>query len=633
MYAIVDVTGEHHYYRVQLRSINPDKTTHKGPEGTGSVASVDELQYSSYCEKLDIGEGMVSDFSALGIGSTLKSSISPFTTRHLEITDLPLEILGDIFEEFSPHGHQYGWTMCPVCQWGQSVKLDQSDICNLRLVCQLFYELASPLLLPTLDLDISQASIDILEQLLAYPRVAAGVRSIKLRMDYRPKAIADDLVLFIDTRLEVLSGQVDRSDWTLEAAQYAGVDPDVPRQVSKAIDNFNELYDSWQQTKRNWDSPNPDISRPAEKDDYGSLLLGSFERFRDLHLEQSSMIADGTFAQKLASAITRLGNVENLVFYNEPPDNMIGRYWSKGDPYDFVPVLLLDNQVLASWLETGMDWQTVESVCPGDGHNFAARLLTDLPIAIHKAGYHLRSLVVTTFPCSQDYHMMIPPTQSRVTLLEELRAACQTLESVVIDHASNYLPIQQARIAGDDKRCIDDFISAVVSSPRLRFLEIDLRCLGLNLGNGTSLAFDGCHQLGSVVARFPTFPHLESLWLSNVELRQEELERLFQGMGYKLKRLGLYTKLQSGSWIPPLQLLHDRLAPRMPNTNGDHLRSLQQRKKKMNYELNIDEDLEEYLSGTRHDNPLLLPLPAWQDSPSEASLSVTSSSTISDDDI
>ncbi|VBB81695.1 Putative protein of unknown function [Podospora comata] len=504
---------------------------------------------------------LVEDIGDLHINS------SP-STSYRSLNDLPVEILREIVEELTPHEHRYDWDWdyCSVCHGGEKYELDQSDIRNLRLVNRLFCELASPLLLPHIHIDISQTALDTLEQLLVMPRLASGVRSIKLQMAYRTKALAEAPVYFTNTRLQLLNKQVERYGVGRNPTPNIGfLDShgefiSEPAESCEAASNFDEICKSWSLMMEIWEEPAFDTSQQCERDEWSSILRNSYERFKALHLEQSRLVEDGIFTQKVASAIKRLGKVEHLVFYNTNHSKRC-QFMEESDLAEYHPNILLDKAALTSWLEAGLSWKINEALF-SNGSNFVARLLTDLPVAIHQAGHHLKSLVVNAFPRKGDYSMILPPTKDRDSLLHQLRISCQDLQSVHIDHHTHPPPTRTAPIEGQDKEIIDGYISAVISSPKLKTLNIDLTCFGLHLEGG-SRPGDGYH-LGPALSKCPPFPYLKELRVCGVKLDQQEFFTFVQGVGHRLRRLYVDVKLQNGSWVSILELLRDRLAAQLP---------------------------------------------------------------------
>lgn len=137
--------------------------------------------------------------------------------------------------------------------------------------------------------------------------------------------------------------------------------------------------------------------------------------------------------------------------------------------------------------------------------------------------------------------MILPPTKDRDSLLHQLRISCQDLQSVHIDHYTHPPPTRTAPIEGQDKEIIDGYISAVISSPKLKTLNIDLTCFGLHFEGG-SRPGDGYH-LGPALSKCPPFPYLKELRVCGVKLDQQEFFTFVQDVGHTLRRL--YVDVQA----------------------------------------------------------------------------------------
>ncbi|KAK4664783.1 LOW QUALITY PROTEIN: uncharacterized protein QC763_0074300 [Podospora pseudopauciseta] len=401
------------------------------------------------------------------------------STSYRSLNDLPVEILREIVEELTPHEHHYDWDWdyCSVCHGGEKCKLDESDIRNLRLVNGLFYR----------PRHAGAATGD------ARSRIWRSLyQSCKWHTN---QGSGRGPVYFTNTRLQLLNKQVERYGVGRNPTPSIGfLDShgefiSEPAESCEAASTFDEICKSWSLMMEIWSLRSTRLNNAKEMS--GAPFSNSYERFKALHLEQSRL---------------------------------------------YHPNILLDKAALTSWLEAGLSWKISEALF-SNGSNFVARLLTDLPVAIHQAGHHLKSLVVNAFPRKGDYSMILPPTKDRDSLLHQLRISCQDLQSVHIDHHAHPPPTRTAPIEGQDKEIIDGYISAVISSLKLKTLNIYLTCFGLHLEGG-SRPGDGFH-LGPAQSKCPPFPYLIELRVCGVKLDQQEFFTFVQGVGHRLR--GLYV--------------------------------------------------------------------------------------------
>jgi hypothetical protein len=127
------------------------------------------------------------------------------------------------------------------------------------------------------------------------------------------------------------------------------------------------------------------------------------------------MLESQSFMRTLASCLVRMPNTRAVGFYDK--DNVFTEYYSK-------PELLLDNALLVCLMTTPLTWREIKET--KDIHHAAACILSELPIAIYKAGVILRDLDVSIFPCIRDHTLVCPEPDSAI-IWSKLRAACQSL--------------------------------------------------------------------------------------------------------------------------------------------------------------------------------------------------------------
>ena len=146
-------------------------------------------------------------------------------TGQINVLDLPRGILFSIFDCFR-YLRVWGNSKWRYDRPNDDSTLNCQTIQSARLVCRLFHQLASPLLCPILQVRIDQASLDLVNDISRSPLIAAGVRSIQVVLDYRPKELATDLSRFKDYRKEDLYQIWKSCDWRAESLYLGGYDDD-----------------------------------------------------------------------------------------------------------------------------------------------------------------------------------------------------------------------------------------------------------------------------------------------------------------------------------------------------------------------------------------------------------------------
>jgi hypothetical protein len=128
-----------------------------------------------------------------------------------------------------------------------------------------------------------------------------------------------------------------------------------------------------------------------------------------------------------------------------------------------------------------------------------ARVLSDLPIAIHKAGLPLRRLHIDCLPTTQDFHMLCPDKQNPQSPgWNDLWAAFQNLEDFsFMPCATPDAGRRHQHIPPDQQALLNQFLSTALSSPNLT--EIRGSLLGQGLMDDSDHHTD-YYPVGSVLA-------------------------------------------------------------------------------------------------------------------------------------
>lgn len=203
-------------------------------------------------------------------------------------------------------------------------------------------------------------------------------------------------------------------------------------------------------------------------------------------------------------------------------------------------------------------WRTIEEL-PGGAELVPARVLTKLPVAIHKASAALRAVSPSSFPLTKDYHLLWPggrgdPSEKPWS---ELAAACQQVQVFHFgDQGMNCLPIRPEHIEAEDESYIDRYICAMLSSRSLEEVHINMGVYGLNDGNGSTTC--SYYRIGPVL-RSTDLSRVRNVDLWYVGLSQVELESLCSSLSPHLEKLALVgMELPDGSWSGTLDLLYDK---------------------------------------------------------------------------
>lgn len=230
------------------------------------------------------------------IGYSRLSRYIPFARRTLHMSDhngpegrsmvfvLPGDVLRIIVSEVLAPGviqHENR----PVDQ----VKRTQ----DMRLVCQCFNELASRFLLPVLEVELSEASLDRAREISSSPHIRSGIRSLRISSSHYPKFLADDFWSFAYFQLFSLEAMEEAGQGITWRRAPMPLDLKESMQISRMILNMRG-------------DRSPKAGLPFKG------LRQSYDVFKERHAEQIAMAQDGSFIQKLKAIVSRIPRINSL---------------------------------------------------------------------------------------------------------------------------------------------------------------------------------------------------------------------------------------------------------------------------------------------------------------------------------
>ncbi|KAF7128516.1 hypothetical protein CNMCM5793_003304 [Aspergillus hiratsukae] len=430
--------------------------------------------------------------------------------RPITILDLPADILRQIFDYFQDPKIGKGQV-----DWGRrwprgtdaeiARKTAYETIRQLRQVCSLFNDLASPLLCPILRVDLDRESLDKAVKLSNCPHVAIGVRAIQVGLQYRPQELVSSCPRFKDYRKKQLEEMAHSYNYHAETWFLGGYESDDETVCELPLWVYREAYNNYHEIRNSWDSyfnsDESDDGTEPEVDEYQEILL----------------ITTGSFVTKLAACISQMPNVVALGFTDQvdPP-------YDRYDP----TVVLRDKSLLPGLVSAGLEWQKIEDF--GDVKLTPARILFELPIAIHKAGTTLRDLYIGPFPCRGSFSLICPDTVSNPTdpaAWSDLRSACSRLRRVSFGGSLNCRFIRHEHLPPVEKYYVDQYLGAILCSRDLEDVRLSFIAFGLNDGRTTR---QGWYDLGPILGAVK-WPRIKRLTILDISAKQDELERFSRG--------------------------------------------------------------------------------------------------------
>jgi hypothetical protein len=482
--------------------------------------------------------------------------------RPITVVDLPADILLQIFDYFQDarikRPDQF-FRKSPLlhCEEDIASRTARGTIRQTRLVCSLFNDLASPLLCPILRVDLDQESLNGAVELCKRPRIAQGVHALQVGLQYRPEELVADCPRFKDYCKQQLYEVAHRCDWLGGYESDETVCPEDQSEYGEAKRNYHKICDSWDAYFYSDEGDENDDVAEAEVDEHMEIFVRCYNEYCKKHEEQLQLITSGSFVTTLASCISQLPKTITLGFTDK-----MGPLFDWDNP----TILLRDTSLLPGMMSAALQWERINDLRHGnyplltrDANLTPARILFDLPVAIHKAGIKLRYFDLGPFPCQGSFSLLCPDTVSNPTdpaAWSDLRAACSSLWRVDFGMYYDRRHLRHEHLRPDEKYYVDQYLSTVLCSADLKVVWLGLRSFGLNDGRTTK---EGWYDIGPVLSAV-NWPRIERILLSAVSVKQDELARFCAGLGPSTRSFSLSTiHLLDGSWEGILRTLDEKV--------------------------------------------------------------------------
>uniref|UniRef100_A0A8H7KEP3 Uncharacterized protein n=1 Tax=Bionectria ochroleuca TaxID=29856 RepID=A0A8H7KEP3_BIOOC len=480
------------------------------------------------------------------------------------LTDLPIDILVYLLDNFLHLGEWRKDKLEWDEPWGAHAANESfQTIQSLRQVCRLFHDLVSPLLCKRLRIHLDPHSLDQARGILRNRLIASGVRGVQVAIPHRPKELALNLSSFVSVRLEELTQLYDYIMYILDARWIDGdpygseEDSQDEESFTRERKNYHDILFTWRrhETSADQDGDDPETTNhfvykiePVVRDEYQQILLQGHEIFRERHEAQQKLIETGLFVETIADLIRQIPNTVSL--------SVVDRFTFK--PHQRRDMsLLLNKEELLPFLTSPFNWSELGNM-PDPPQLVPARILTELPIAIHKSGRSLRHLHIGCIPVQHGFEHLDPGTDG--FSWAQLREACQQLEVFDLEGPQmHHLPSRPESIPLPSRQFLVEFFGAFLSSTKLQDVRLSFYCLGVN--DGRSNRREWC-PLGPIFRNI-SWPSIRKARVSDIGFSQDELDQFFRGLGFGLESLALVSfQLRSGSWVDAIDMLHEKVAVR-----------------------------------------------------------------------
>ncbi|CEL03113.1 hypothetical protein ASPCAL04270 [Aspergillus calidoustus] len=451
------------------------------------------------------------------------------------ILSLPLEILHQIFSYFEKPQEIYtvatgSYVVENTEELHEKVQIENNrrqSIKAARLVCRLFNEVASPLLHVCLGLGLDQESVDFVEHLSTRPSLAKGLRHVSLWLDYWPRKLALDLRQFAMIHQGYFQQRCDLLRRLLSTP--LNINP-VSKQQLHFYEEVLEAWDAY------FDTSNYNVM-PRNLFSYQQCLLNGYENYQQRHREQSRLLAEGSFIQKITASLVRMPHFNSLLLSEF---NRLSRDYSPSPGEEWCGI-----DWLGQYLRVPLRWERIEEL---HAELVPVKILVDLPVALHRAGVKLTELDPTG------------EGSRNASSWDDLSTSCRELKKFYFapyepGYIQGSIPLEV--LSADTRATINTFVSAILSGQCLQSLHLDLLAL-----DDSGPPRNNSDTFGEALAT-AQWSCLKRLMLSGLTINQEVLGKMCTALPDNLEQFAMrFINLKSGVWSGALDILRDKLAAR-----------------------------------------------------------------------
>lgn len=258
------------------------------------------LPCSKLKEELKYWETWREDFALMqgNIRKRINELSSPYI-RHLSISDLPNELLLEVFNVF-----EYRFNPGPICRdWGTIFGWGRTrDISNIRLVCRRFHDLVSQKLIPIVTVKVNDKSLTRLEKISRHPIFAKSVRLVCVVPHFYNSAFAD-FNRFVSHYTAQLRAEA--NDLDSRAIVYKDVHSSV---ISELVSNARAVASTLERFT------SPAHSTGGEVEQYRTQVDEIHREYVARLRNQEELMTSGRFSRTIASAMIRMPGARDLQF-------------------------------------------------------------------------------------------------------------------------------------------------------------------------------------------------------------------------------------------------------------------------------------------------------------------------------
>lgn len=380
-------------------------------------------------------------------------------------------------------------------------RIRRQTICSMRLTNKALHSAASHNLLPILRIYLNEKSLARAEAISKVSQIASGVRGVELILSCCADNLANDLQTFLRFKRMQLDNLDHDGDWYregLDGMLYPEPDsdleassgtassvriqstisqeilPDKREQLENELRQFSMARKRWRILEDTWDGrEDVDVEADPQRTEDRQLLLTGFQRFQALHKEQHQLITTGEFATRFISILSTLNRVESISL-GDATEDIVEDHDGLESAYT-----LLSNDKILQLLSAPISWSCYTTT---SGLIFtesvAAALFWDAPIAMHRAGRHLRGLRIKCFSNSEQFEQAAATCGFIGGTQEEFQTSVSKLESLYFHPAFQNVDAEHfVWLSPRQERLVADYLTLCASSSLIRHLDLNLETL------------------------------------------------------------------------------------------------------------------------------------------------------------
>ncbi|PYI33504.1 hypothetical protein BP00DRAFT_444522 [Aspergillus indologenus CBS 114.80] len=494
---------------------------------------------------------------------TRAMELSRPSMRPLTILDLPDDLLLQIFEFFQDFrvnkNRIIWWTQDIPGYIGRNLhpvqaQIYRKTISDIRLVCHVFNDLASPLLCPILFVNLDQESLNRAVHLSRCPHVAKGILGIKVGLAFRVKDHETDCESFARHHHSILASELEV--WKMKVKQLessqSSHNPDAQHLVPSTalgLVEVNFYHMSLAMKPYIFTRKNDGIM--IDKSLVGQLRA-TFRQAQKENIRKRSLqvqlVRSGSFVASLAACFARMPRAESVGFCDAAESPLPHRY------------ALLDRYQFLEALCHPLRWDEIKiHLC---NPLVPAKILFELPIAIQRAGKMIRNLHVGCFPSGDRFAMM--PVQGPISrfsdqrLWADIRTTFQNLQVVTLNQPMDVdedMSVPPSPLAANTTSHFKEYLKAMFLGSELEQVFVSLNGDGEVPGR-----FEGDELSVSPLLEGIQWQRLKVFQMTDTSLTENELAQWCNALGPHLEGLFLLRiVLIDGWWAPILDILREKV--------------------------------------------------------------------------